>query len=231
MQRSDVVVAYRSEPHQALAQLRRVVNRIRRLSAFLYMQRISGFPPPTDPHLDRQTASRLREELGNAKFYLEYGSGGSTLMAAQMGVRTVSVESDRFCASSIKACLGDQDHIEFLTPPMGITAEWGRPIFWAELKGPRYVEAPFAQFGTMFPDLVLIDGRYRAACALEVARRAHEADARSLLIFDDYVERPQYHVVEASLGRPEVVGRSALFRVGHTPVKKSAVASCLPDPL
>lgn len=231
MQRSDVVEVYRPQPNRALGQLRRISNRLRRLSKFIYVQRVAGFPPPTAPHLDSQTASRLREELAKAKFYLEYGSGGSTLIAAELGVRTISVESDRFYANTVRNCLKDGHTVRFLTPPMGLTAEWGRPLFSAETKGPGYVGAPFSKLDGEFPDLVLIDGRYRAACALKVASSAFDAGAQSLLILDDYVERPRYHVVEDSLGRPDIVGRSALFRVGQSPIRKAALASCIADPL
>ena len=63
------------------------------------------------------------------------------------------------------------------------------------------------------PDLVLIDGRFRVACFLH-SRLAAEAGTPSL--FDDYTNRPQYHLVEEFCPNEQTEGREALFRL---PVK------------
>lgn len=222
-------VAWPSDVDPREPVLERVSRRIlsaKRLALFLYVQRIKGFPLPKAPHFDAETARRFKEELGKTKLFLEYGSGGSTVWAAEAGVQTISVESDRFFAQVVRNAVSNGG-VELLTPKMGATREWGRPLFNTPDKAARYVHAPFRHLKANFPDLVLIDGRYRAACALEVARRAHLASAQALLIMDDYVERPQYHVVEKALGDPELIGRSAWFKVGDSPVSRGEVAASM----
>ncbi len=50
---------------------------------------------PLLPHMEREGIDLLKESLQKTKVYLEYGSGGSTLFAAECGVSTIhSIDSD-----------------------------------------------------------------------------------------------------------------------------------------
>lgn len=204
-------------------------RRARELLEFFYVQRTGALTPPGQPELDQSTVARLRRELAGARTYLEYGSGGSTLLAAAAGVPTVSVESDRFFAAKVKQALPRGARVDVLVPPMGLTRQWGHPVFGAHRKGARYVTAPFAGGRMDMADLVLIDGRYRAACALEVARRARNLRRSVRIIFDDYRRRPIYHGIEQWLGAPELCGRAAVFAVGEQEIPASALDRCLAD--
>ena len=64
--------------------------------------------------------------------------------------------------------------------------------------------------GPVKPDLVLIDGRFRVACFLHSLLAA---DAGTPLLFDDYTNRPHYHLVEEFCPIAQSEGRQALFRV------------------
>ncbi|MFM6950721.1 MAG: hypothetical protein ACKOW1_06855 [Novosphingobium sp.] len=110
---------------------------------------------------------------------------------------------------------------------MGLTQAWGVPLFPKPRRAKAYVTAPWDL--TPFPDLILIDGRYRVACALEAARRAHASGATATLMFDDYATRPHYHPVERLLGSPEPAGRVALFRIGTAAVTEADVEPWLQD--
>jgi hypothetical protein len=90
---------------------------------------------------------------------------------------------------------------------LGPVGEWGRPTSYARRERfGDYFE--YIWQGERAPDVVLIDGRFRVACFLtSVLRSAPETS----LIFDDYVNRPYYHIVEEILPRREVCGRQALF--------------------
>ena len=111
---------------------------------------------------------------------------------------------------------------------MGLIGEWGMPVFPNFNKALAYVDAPWG--GESFPQFILVDGRYRVACALESARRANMASAAAVLMFDDYAARPFYHEVEKHLGAPELVGRAAIFQIGSQNVEKKAVDQWLTDP-
>ena len=206
------------------------LRKIRSLARFLYVQRIKGFDPPGRPVLDGASADWLAERLKATKLYLEFGSGGSTLLANRLGVPSVTVESDRYYAAAVRKVLPSPEKALILTPPMGITGEWGMPVFGKERKGPRYVQAPFDEFQDGFPDLIFVDGRYRVACVLESARQAIRAHRTATVLIDDYERRPHYHVLEEHLGKPERVGRGAIFSVGDRSIADDVVRTYLMDP-
>jgi hypothetical protein len=213
------------------------------LIRFYIAQHITGFIVPAEPHFDEPTKQRFLEELRAARLYLEYGSGGSTRVANGLGVQTISVENDRFFARALRRSLGDDSNGTVLDARIGFTRQWGRPLI--KLRSARrlrrwtsYVQRPWSiirQIGR-FPDFVLVDGRFRRACALETARRAIEMDQSTVLMFDDYFTpgNQHYHSVEAILGSPERVGRSAVFAVSPASVVRAPsvedVASATRDP-
>jgi hypothetical protein len=200
-----------------------LAHRANRLAAFFFVQRVSGFTPPAAPHFDNETTAWFSERITRAKSYLEFGSGGSTVLAAKLKVPTVSVESDRFYAKAVSKALPPGTSVTFVTPPLGLTKEWGHPLFRASEKGHRYVFAPFALVNGTFPDLILVDGRYRIACALATAREANRRGATAELLLDDYDDRPHYHVLERFLGCPQRVGRSAVFSIGKVEILRDLV--------
>lgn len=207
-----------------------MVNKLRRaleIAAFLHTQRIRGFDPPGDePFMDQESIDRFRQELARASGYLEFGSGGSTVLADQSGVPGVSVESDRFYARAVATRLTGK--IEQICVPAGITKEWGMPLFPSAIKGRRYTDAGFGR--SEFPDFILVDGRWRRACALRSAHEAHKRGKQATLMIDDYLHRPGYRRVEVLLGEPEMVGRSAIFRIGSRSIPSAAIDEALDDP-
>jgi len=200
------------------------------LARFFYVQRIKGFDPPVRPFLDDDTETWLANQLNSTKLYLEFGSGGSTVLANRLGVPSITVESDRFYAAVVRRALPSPQHATILTPGMGFTGPWGMPIFSRGTKGPRYVGAPFSLLADRFPDLIFVDGRYRVACVLESARQAVAAKATATVLLDDYEGRPAYHVLEQHLGKPELIGRAAKFVIGQRPVSHDDLRPHLSDP-
>ena len=91
---------------------------------------------------------------------------------------------------------------------IGRTGQWGRPIdrnrqhLW-----PNYALCPYAQ--DFRPDVILIDGRFRVACALVAAL---QTSAPNLWIHD-YPDRPYYHVLERFLKVEERA--ESLVRLGR----------------
>jgi hypothetical protein len=210
--------------------MRNRLSSARAIARFLYVQRVQGFEAPQTPHLDPQTKQWFETRLRRTKLLLEFGSGGSTVLASRLGVPTISVESDRHYAATVIAALPRQDRIEMVVPPMGLTGKWGMPLFLKSKKGWRYVRAPFDRLGERFPDLVLVDGRYRVACALECAERSARAGVTADLMVDDYLGRPHYRVLEGHLGSPTMVGRAALFKIGEARIGEQTIAAHMTDP-
>jgi hypothetical protein len=183
---------------------------------------------PQAPQFDAEALEEFVRLLGHAKLYIEFGSGGSTVLASELQVPTISVESDRRFASALKDSLGPSSKAKILHVNLGPTGEWGRPLFTrrtskrlAQWQG--YSSAPWESLPAgEFPDFILVDGRFRRACALEAARRAIAANRHAVLMFDDYynVGRDDYHTISRYLGQPRRLGRAAFFSLGreHTPV-------------
>jgi hypothetical protein len=82
----------------------------------------------------------------------------------------------------------------------------------------RYPELPWAIFREkeIEPDTILIDGRFRVACALESLANL-SLNSQTLLLFDDYTDRTYYHAIETfaklifSRGRMGVLVRRTDF--------------------
>ena len=177
-------------------------------------------------------ADHLLAAYAEAAVILEFGAGWSTGMAARMPGKTItSVESDAGFAAALRdwiGRIGAASSPEIIHADIGPTGSWGRPRTpWQASKFPRYYNDVWRAPGFRHPDVVLIDGRFRAAClavtALRIARPVR-------VLFDDYVPRPRYHVVEGFAAPSRIVGRMAEFRLEpqpFTPERLDLLLACL----
>jgi len=160
-------------------------------------------------------AAFLRHGYEQASVILEYGSGGSTAMAAEMPGKAIwSVESDWSWMKGLEDWFKSSkpaSPVNMRHGDIGPTGKWGRPTGPNHFaKFHNYPLAVWDEPGFRAPDTVFIDGRFRAACFLAVAYRT---EREVTIYFDDYIGRPAYHVVER-FGKPtEVVGRMAQFHL------------------
>jgi hypothetical protein len=147
-----------------------------------------------------------------AETILEYGSGGSTVLAAKLGKTVFSVESDQDWAERMAhhvASLSDKAHVHWAD--VGPTGPWGVPMKPREFrKFHGYALSVWDRPDFEHPDLVLVDGRFRAACLAAVVMRATKPVT---VLFDDYAKRGYYHGVERLAQKEETVGRMARFTV------------------
>jgi len=213
-------------------------KRVLELSRFFYYQRVTGFSVGDEPWFDDASSAHFRSLLGQAKCYIEYGAGGSTVLADRTGVPTVTIEGDPFFAKAVRKKIRADGSVKLLVADIGTTVEWGAPMFKRPTPARRarwlgYVDAAYdalKSLGRPLPDLVLVDGRMRRACALEAIRQAQESGEPLTLCFDDYTPREHYKGVEAWLGKPRAIGRMAIFRSDESvePVRRDDVieAAC-----
>jgi len=167
--------------------------------------------------LPEAEAARVRAAYAQADVILEYGSGGSTVMAAEMpGKRVFSVESDKDWAGMMRGWLAanapaEGTEVDVIWSDIGETKEWGYPKGTGEyIRFPRYPLEVWGLPEFTQPDVVLVDGRFRTGCAMATALRTEKPVT---LLFDDYKPRKQYHRVERYLGQPVYHGRLAEFEV------------------
>lgn len=135
--------------------------------------------------------------LAGARTVVEYGTGGSTLLALGAGVsRLVSVETDLKWIGMLREVVEiaeaeRQQRVTFVYVDIGPVGKWGKPTDSSgAARYATYAPAPWQHCRAA--DVVFIDGRFRLASAIETLLRSG-ADTR--IAFHDFWKRPQYHVV------------------------------------
>lgn len=216
-----------------------LIGKIRRFVVFAHRRRIKGFDVPDEPYFDPASTDQFNQLLRSSQMYLEFGSGGSTTLASRLGVRTITVENDKHYANAVRQAIGTAAPNQMIVVDIGLTKAWGQPVFQSPTprrlrRWAAYVDRPLEALGepsAPFPDLVLVDGRFRRACALAVAHAAQQRHVPVTICFDDYADRSHYATVEDHLGPPALAGRMAIFRVGETtaPVPPDVIASAKTD--
>ncbi|MFN3993647.1 MAG: hypothetical protein ACK4IU_12140 [Tabrizicola flagellatus] len=161
---------------------------------------------------DDAEAKFLARAYAGAGTILEYGSGGSTVLAAELGARVFSVESDRDWAARLAGHVAPiSDRVQVHWVDIGPTGDWGAPLKSREhRKFHGYALSVWDRPDFVQPDLVLIDGRFRCACLVAVMLRTTRPVT---VLFDDYARRRYYHGVERLARLEELVGRMARFTV------------------
>lgn len=165
-------------------------------------------------------AGAVRDAFSQAGVILEYGSGGSTVMAAEMTGKCVfSVESDRDWLNQMQLWFEANPPAADLTlhhADIGPTKSWGYPQGNEGLRlWPGYAISVWDRPNFLHPDVVLIDGRFRQACFLTTIFRIQRPVT---VLWDDYVPRSAYHRIEQFFRPSRHVGRMAIFNVEPTPI-------------
>ena len=173
---------------------------------------------PSQPAMPVDQMQYLQGKLANSKCFLEYGAGGSTRLAARMGVGHIfSVESDvEFSKNVVRQTLADnaERNLVMKTPNIGVTGALGFPVDNSKFhRWPGYALDIWDDIrkAGQSPDLVLVDGRFRVACFVTCMIFC---DENVEILFDDYVGRTTQYGMAARLCKPtRIVGRMAVFHV------------------
>lgn len=152
--------------------------------------------------------------LSTGKFYLEWGSGGSTLAAVRSEIRQiVSVETDRAWIDRLKqneeiASALANNRVIFRHVDIGPVAQWGMPIGTEKIRDwPRYAVDPFVATDLNF-DVILVDGRFRIHCLLAAANCA--ADGATIFLHD-YATRHSYTIADKYFDTIDRVDSAAIL--------------------
>lgn len=180
------------------------------------------------PHMEPAGIELLKRKMTDCNVFLEYGAGGSTILAAKQGVHSIfSVESDLGFIDAVSKKLAETKNVDPLFSPVfvdiGPTGNWGVPTDKTmAVRWPRYCVDVWDELrlADASPDLVLVDGRFRVACFLASLIFAKEG---CTILFDDYVDRPQYHMVENFLRPASIAGRMAEFVVPANAATNKAI--------
>jgi hypothetical protein len=144
--------------------------------------------------------------LKSAQSYVEFGTGGSTVLAASVITQSiVAIDSsrewlDKVASSCTRAVTKVKPRLVYAD--IGPTGEWGRPIDGSCMeRWGLYSTEIWKIDGADNADLYLVDGRFRVACFMETMMRCR-ADA--IVVMHDYAPRAEYHIVE-QFARPILV--------------------------
>ena len=132
-------------------------------------------------------------QLAGRESLLEFGCGGSTLIAARQVRRVVSVDSDPAWLEKVGAEMASLP-VEF-TPfhaDIGPVGEWGYPVDEQRIRDWPHYHSRVWRHLRGSPDAVLIDGRFRVACLLQAIIHC-KPDC--VFLFHDFIDRPHYHAV------------------------------------
>lgn len=191
----------------------------------------AGLTEPPELTLPPQEAEALKAHLSRAAHVLEYGSGGSTVLAGDaVSGSVVSIESDPDWAAMMRRWFEENPpkvpvtvkHVD-----IGPTKSWGRPATdqkWR--RWPNYASGAWDLPEVTSPDLVIVDGRFRVACVLAAMFRTR---APLTLLFDDYVNRPRYHRIEKFVRPVETFGRMARFEITPNAVPAEHLTEIIRD--
>ncbi len=172
------------------------------------------------PSLEDESNKYLTDALKEAKFYLEYGSGGSTVLASKLGVDYITIETDLLFLNAVKNKvnqLGNKNlsKQKYLFRNIGLTSRWGHPLFPDTrrqsllTKFKNYSDPKFVMRDK--PDLIMIDGRFRVVTLLRMYDYLKTYSGWKVL-FDDYFSREEYQIVSQFFKVDERLGRLAVIK-------------------
>lgn len=155
--------------------------------------------------------------LQKSKTYVEYGSGGSTCLACKTECieHITTIESNDNWVNKIKQDDSVKQRLEKGSIVFIVIDILGNPHFWGfpinntkKENWPLYSQAIRTTSNTP-PDMILIDGRFRVACAIQAFLLS---DATTMILIHDYENRSHYHIVLEFLDVVEKVDTLVVFR-------------------
>jgi hypothetical protein len=129
-------------------------------------------------------------------------------MDRETDAQIIAVDTSQAWVTRTQASMRRAGH-ELHWIDVGPVGKWGMPKDFSHRDAFRaYVNVLWS--GDRTPDCVLIDGRFRISCFLTTLQHAKPG---TRVIFDDYVGRAPFQVVEEVLAPEHCCNRQALFIV------------------
>jgi hypothetical protein len=156
--------------------------------------------------------------ITNSKVYLEFGTGGGTLRTLlNSSAKIYSVDSDLNCIRSMQRYWLIKYHknrrLHFFHVDIEPTRELGCPIDEDSRKiFPDYSSSVFSSIEKKEIDTVLIDGRFRIACALRTILECH-ANKNLVILIHDFWNRPAYFILLKYIREIAVADTLGVFKL------------------
>ncbi len=136
----------------------------------------------------------FERKLAKSKFYLEFGSGNSTVLAKNKNKNFISVESDK---NFYFYMINKINKKNFYFVDFGCVGFYSYPYFIksSKKKALNYSSKIFLNLkNKKIPDLVLIDGRYRVLVGLFTYKYFLNNKNNFTIIFDDYFDSNKFKI-------------------------------------
>ena len=184
-----------------------------------YIEKFDRYSP--HPFLFPWKMSRKEKEMfdqliKNSKYYLEFGTGGSTIRALQKSkAKVYSVESSQAWIDTISRYkiinFFRKKRLTLFYVNIGKTKNWGYPAD-ESLRHlyPDYSAKVFETINKEKLDTVFVDGRFRVACVLSTIINVYPS-TRVRIIIHDFWSRSHYHDILKYLDEIESVDDLAVF--------------------
>ncbi|MCM2971601.1 tetratricopeptide repeat protein [Larsenimonas suaedae] len=167
------------------------------------------FELPNSPRMSELERQLFEETLAVTNSYFEYGTGGSTVVAVNKGLKVFGVDSDIIWIEELKQKLGNNCKIGHID--IGPTKEWGYPQNNNKQERFKLYSASINEHKFGF-DFILVDGRFRVACTLQAIIHSYKYNnGRSKIMIHDFWNRPQYHAVLLFLEHEKTSETAGLF--------------------
>ena len=161
----------------------------------------------------------FKQYLINCNIYFEYGVGASTRWVLDnTNSKIIAVDTDKEWINFVDVKV-EKSRIKLVWTNLGYLTKWGRPNSYKYRNNFIDYVASVWNFKKQ-ADVILIDGRFRVACFLYSLMHSKNG---SVIIFDDYFNRPWYHVIEEVISLHDQCGRQAVFKVSDIYNKKLAL--------
>ncbi len=165
---------------------------------------------PIEPMLPPAEKALYYKYLDKATNYLEYGSGGSTYNAVLRNniKKIVSVESDKSWYNKMNSMINNSKLIYKYIELNAKSNNYGNPdnvSFDVMKKYPSVIE----EYKDIKFDLILIDGRFRVACALICFKYI---DNNCFVIVDDMIGRDYYNEIYNYYDKVETAGKMVVLK-------------------
>ena len=138
------------------------------------------------PMMSKNELIALSYFMKPGNIYFEFGSGGSTNLASYYKVKVYSVESDVKWHENLKrnGILVNYITIDLKVKSSGYPGKETNIDDWK-----KYIQAYKKEYNA---NIILIDGRFRVACALDIFSKIKND---TLILIHDY-GRKEYHILE-----------------------------------
>jgi len=168
---------------------------------------------PDAPRMSKSETGLFEKYVQRCNRYFEFGSGGSTKVAARYGKTIFGVESDKEWVTHLKHEVGPLCAVEYVD--IGPTKEWGYPVDSSCQSLFKNYSESILKHSEYF-DFILVDGRFRVACAANAVLHTLQNSidpGKTHIFIHDFWDRPHYHGVLDILEEVERAETAGVFRI------------------